>query len=402
MRSAASLHPRRRGAFVPLTAFLLAVLVAMVAFAVDTGWIVLARTELQAAADAAALAGADPLMDAYVQYQLAALNPGNAQSNNQATIISNAMTSARARAKAYASYNGAGGVSSLTLNDSDIEFGFTDGNGSYTAYDSNNPVFPNTIKVTLRRDSAANGSLRLFFAPVIGNQSASLQATASATIMGGVADSVATSSTSFRMLPMAYDVNAWNNFVQNGTLPDGTQAPVGSNGVPYMQVYPCIQNVGNFGMLSLNDSHIGADTIDGWINNGMAPSDVASLKSADLIPLSAHDPNSWSWLADTGLKASNVQTVNNYTGTTFLLPLFLPKDSNTATYQPGVGNGSYYNFNIVQFVGVKIVAPQQVNQQVMVQPAAMVDPSIVFSGQPVPAGTTSSLMTTFTYPRLSR
>lgn len=58
-------HParRRRGAIVLLAAFLVIILVAVVAFAVDLGYVVLARTQLQVAADAAALAGAGAAPD---------------------------------------------------------------------------------------------------------------------------------------------------------------------------------------------------------------------------------------------------------------------------------------------------------------------------------------------------
>lgn len=56
-------RPReRRGAILVLTAVLIALLVAMVAFAVDIGYIVLVRTQLQAAADAAALACAGTIV----------------------------------------------------------------------------------------------------------------------------------------------------------------------------------------------------------------------------------------------------------------------------------------------------------------------------------------------------
>ena len=47
---------RRRGAILLLSAFLLVVMLAMVAFAVDIGFIVLVRTQLQAAADASVMA----------------------------------------------------------------------------------------------------------------------------------------------------------------------------------------------------------------------------------------------------------------------------------------------------------------------------------------------------------
>ncbi len=53
----------RRGTIVVLTAFLLIVVVAMVAFSVDIGYIVTCRTELQRAVDAGALAGVGALGD---------------------------------------------------------------------------------------------------------------------------------------------------------------------------------------------------------------------------------------------------------------------------------------------------------------------------------------------------
>jgi hypothetical protein len=102
-------------------------------------------------------------MDAYVQYQMAG---AAGQASSQSTILTNAMKSARLKAEAFASCNGAGGVSSLTLNDGDVEFGYTDGSGTYTPYSSGQP-FPNTVKVTLRMDSSANGALGLFFAPAM-------------------------------------------------------------------------------------------------------------------------------------------------------------------------------------------------------------------------------------------
>src|SRR5882672_3669429 len=74
---------RRRGAIVPLFALLLIPLMAMLAFSIDVGYMVLTKAELQNAADAAALAGAQKLQTLYVQYNL----PNQSQ---QATVLSNA------------------------------------------------------------------------------------------------------------------------------------------------------------------------------------------------------------------------------------------------------------------------------------------------------------------------
>ncbi len=96
-------HPQRRGAVTVLVAFLLVPFTAMVAFAIDIAWIVQARSDLQAAADAAALAGAEQLMSGFVQYSL----PGQ---TTQSSIINAAESSAKTYAKNFAGYNTAGGV----------------------------------------------------------------------------------------------------------------------------------------------------------------------------------------------------------------------------------------------------------------------------------------------------
>ena len=390
---------KRRGAIAPLTAILLVFLIGMVAFAVDTGWMVLSQTNLQNAADASALAGANPLMSAYVQYSV------STSSSTKTTILNAAMASARANAKLYAGYNSAGGVKSLALNDSDVEFGFTDAKNNYTPAPTFTG-FPNTIKVRLRLDSQANQPLNLFFGPVLGTKTSSLNAIAAATIYGGQVNSFSTNG-NVGLLPITYDVNHWNSFVATGQSPDGTTQN-DANGVPQLQVYPSVKFSGNFGQLSLSNSHVGESTESGWVQNGASPSDIQALISANLIPLANHPANTWDWQGDTGFKASLVMTINNYVGQTFMLPLFTPVNAGTAAnnysdYQAGTGNGSHYYYDIVQFVAVTIQQPSSSNRQVVVQPAAMIEPNAILNPATIaPVGTSSQLVTTFTTPKLTQ
>src|SRR6185369_15977722 len=79
---------RRRGATVVLMACLMVVFVAMVAFALDIGYICSVQAELQNAADAAALAGA--------QQSLQAMTASNSEAAIIApTIVSSASHSAQ-------------------------------------------------------------------------------------------------------------------------------------------------------------------------------------------------------------------------------------------------------------------------------------------------------------------
>ena len=146
-------------------------ILAMLAFSIDAGYMVLVRTDLQNAADSAALAGAEKMQELWVQYY----TPGQP---NQSGILTSATTntsgSPMATAERFATYNRAGNVN-LTLLDQDVHFGFTNASGTYsTSYAG----FPNTIEVTVRRDEVANGPLALFFARVLGMSSVDIQATA--------------------------------------------------------------------------------------------------------------------------------------------------------------------------------------------------------------------------------
>jgi Flp pilus assembly protein TadG len=404
------LAPARRGAIAPLTALLLIPLLGMMAFSVDMGYITHTQNELQSAADAAALAGASQLRNNFVGYYLPGTSAGQ-----QATLLSTAESNAKAQAKLYAGYNTAAGVS-LALLDSDIEFGYTDSSGNYTPC----PMYtgyPNTVKVTLRRDGSANGPLGLFFGPVIGAPTANLTATAAATLFAGGIDGFSTSN-DFKVpiLPMTYDINHWNNFIQTGQDPDGNTT-VGSNGLAQLNVYPSLKFTGNFGELSLNQSTNGSSSINNWIENGVSTTDLKSEYSANLLPLSAHNTlpaptytnTPPDWLGNPGVKDTTIQTAGNYAGKLYLLPLFKPVNNGVpdpTQYQAGQGQGSNYYYTIVQFVGVIVtsVTSSGDNKAITVQPTAAISPNVLFANLAPAAPPTSSspLATTFSAPKLTQ
>jgi Flp pilus assembly protein TadG len=404
---------RRRGALTVLVALLAVPFLAMVAFAVDIAWIVQARSDLQNAADSAALAGVEQLTSGFVQYSL----PGQTQ---QSTILTASETVATTYAKAFAFANTAGAVPSLRLNDSDIEFGFTDGQGTYTPAPTYTG-FPNTLKATMRLDSQANGPLTLFFSPIFGINSTNVKASAAATIYTGKIVNFQTKpGHNGKLLPLTLDVNAWDTFIQSGVSSDGT-VKTNANGAPQMQVYPSPNLApGNFGMLSLNDSSNAASDINAWILNGLSQTDTSNLQSSGLIPLQTPNAGLWNWKGATGFKSSDLNTLP--VGTSFLLPVFEPvvgvpgatyEAASGTTYQSsdntagaatvgtsGVGQNAYYN--ILAFVGVTITQVDS-SQDAMIQPSALMDPTAVFDPTTVvPAGTTNTLITTFTTPKLTQ
>jgi hypothetical protein len=127
-------------------------MLTMIAFAVDVGYMNLTRTQLQAAADSAALAAAS------VSYE------------DRSTIES--------VAKTYAGYHYAGGHK-VQLNSADIEFGTWDS--------ANRKFIPSTslgtaIRVTAKTSANNGGATPLFFARIVGHSSQNQSASAVAAV----------------------------------------------------------------------------------------------------------------------------------------------------------------------------------------------------------------------------
>jgi hypothetical protein len=94
--------------------------------------------------------------------------------------------------------------------------------------------------------------------------------------------------------------------------------------------------------------------------------------------------------------------MNANVGNTYLIPLFQPYSTNP--YVPATGQGSNYYYDVVQFVAVTIMPVSDTNRLIVVQPAAYIDPSAIFTaGSVVPMGTgpSATSSTTFTAPKLS-
>lgn len=135
-------HKPRRGNIIVLSGALLTCLLALVALAVDVGYIAHAHTELQRTADAVALAAAAKLPN-----QLAAMDAGIATAQDNNTSIA------------------------TSLNSSDFVFGWwSRRNGTFTSpAPTNRPT--NAVQVTVSRTAARGNPLNLFFGRVVSRNS---------------------------------------------------------------------------------------------------------------------------------------------------------------------------------------------------------------------------------------
>jgi hypothetical protein len=149
----------RRGFALIYTALIMVVLIGFVSFAVDVGRVQLAKTELRAAADASARAGASAVR----------ISAGEAQS----------------RAVAYAAANDCLGTPVAVDPAADLEIGRWDRTTHVFTPLSGDLSRANAMRVRVFRTRQRNNPLPLVFAPVIGQATCDAAAVATAAVRGG-------------------------------------------------------------------------------------------------------------------------------------------------------------------------------------------------------------------------
>jgi hypothetical protein len=360
-----------------MAALLMTMLVGMLAFSIDIGYICSVEAELQNAADAAALAGAQQMQNGFVSFY----SPGQTQQQQiflQVTTDTSNPASPIPTAQQFAAANRAGGVF-VKVPTTDISFSYYDGTNPFVAASYPN-YFPNTITVTTRRDNVANTPLGLFFAPIFGINTTNLTATASATIYAGDVSSLQViPGVDAHILPVALDMNVWANFANaNWTSPWlGGNVTTGPNGNPQLQVYPFATNTpGSFGLLDLGPPATNTPAFRAWIDSGATPNDINYLLSNNLLPVSITAPQSWT--VGPGLKSTLLSNFQSQIGVPNLIPLFQPVTP-LPNYVAASGTGSNATYSIVGFVGVTISQAEGSGggMNISVQSSAIVDPTAV-------------------------
>ena len=222
----------RRGSALLLVALALIPLFAMLAFAVDYGRICVAKSELQRAADSAALAAAQEL------YQ--SQRPGSKLTPEEAVL------EARKAAKEYFELNLAVGTT-LTLRDADIEIGYlADSNQPDAPLDTSDPATFNTVRVLGRRDAESNGAIPMTFGRILGMRSTEAKASAVASFINRIAGFKAPvdEGPHIPMMPLALDLETWEAALAGQASDqwswdaEAQKVVAGSDGILECNLYP--------------------------------------------------------------------------------------------------------------------------------------------------------------------
>jgi Flp pilus assembly protein TadG len=190
------------GSVAVITAICLVFLVGFVALVLDVGHLYAVRSELQNAADAAALAGAR------------ALFPINGYPDANLILLTDppycdlAVTSGRAAAAS----NQAGGVANLATAPADIETGIWDWNAKTFTPDATPSFNINAVRAKVRRDAVANQPVASWFASILGFDSTPVNAVSVAAV--GYIE-----KPEGAYLPIFVRTDDWTNWTKNAIQP---------------------------------------------------------------------------------------------------------------------------------------------------------------------------------------
>lgn len=366
----------RRGLVLVLVALLMVAMLGFTALVVDIGFISLIRNEMQTAADASALAAGLELADGY--------GPGAVRTQSAMA------TRARSAGAAIAAANPMADRAHAYLNSTrDLEFGQQAWNSSAHRWEFQAGSSPYTaVRTTIRRDQTAesgnssttlDGPLNLFFARFLGFNTAKCRCKAVAALKPGVGVKIAPgSSATADVLPIALDLQSWNNLLAGSGSddysfdPDTGSVRNGSDGIKEINIYPTgSANLppGNRGTVDFGSSNNSTADLSRQIRYGLNASDLSYFPNGEL----RFDKGPMIINGDTGISAGIKDDLAAIIGKPRAMPLF--------TSVSGPGNNAMYT--IPKLVGVRIVyvkltgSPTQ--KLVIVQPATFVSKQVITS-----------------------
>jgi len=375
-------RPRRPGNTILLAMLMMMVMFALLAFSVDTGYLLLTRTQLQRSADAAAMAAAWDMLD---QKIAAAGNTTNTSSSQQASR-------AHQVADQFATLNNVGNVAPR-LAFGDVSVGYLENPSDSNAQLVNDPSRANAVRVLIRRAEDQNGQTPLFFARVMGFTSLAQEATATASFADSFRGLRApTGGGNLDFLPLALDRETFYNLLAGigsdlwSWNSDSETIGSGSDGIKEANLFPQgTGSPGNRGTVDIGSNNNSTADLSRQIRDGVTPADLAYHGGK----LEFNSDGKLFLNGDTGISAAIKDDLAAIKGKSRIIPLF--------TQVAGNGNNAYYT--IVEFAAVRILdvdlTGSKNNKRVIIQPA----PMVFQGGIPQTSGGTS--VTTFMYSPIS-
>ncbi len=314
----------RRGAIMVWTTFMLIVVLAFVAFAVDVGFLSSAKSDLQNAADASARAAARALPQGQTEIEL--------------------------RARRFAEINQVNHKTIRFLPGEDLEVGIWDPiQREFSPLPMNLVNLANATRITTRLDQRRGTGLRLPFAPILGWDKTQVSAIAVAAIHKQIRGFSDPGEQKYHpILPFTLDHFSWEQ-LENGLGADRfswneelEMVEPGPDGLPEINLFPSGNYApGNRGYIEIGAGGGENSTLNRQIRKGVTGKDL-DFHGGELV-LDGNDE--FTIGGKPGVRASQKDAFESIIGDVRVVPLFAEVS--------GTGNNTQYE--IVGWAGVRVM-----------------------------------------------
>lgn len=358
----------RRGKIIVLFGALLPFLVGGMALSVDTGVIGTARSQLQTAADAAALAGARQF--AFNRKNtFSTIMMGKIRSDALAMVARNKVLRVTPVLNDNPSNSTTGEIVLGRLNSSDF---------SRTIPDTSGPVSNfNSVLIKLSRDASHGGVVPGFFSSLFTKKGSSLKVFSTATMRAyEIAGAKSVGNQSATLLPIVLDKPTFDAMMAGTTTDEFEWSDLynsvrtGPDGITESKLYPVKNgNPGNWGTIKVGVSNNSTSTLGEQIRYGITPGQLATFPGSKIELNQNLSPPSITFEGNPGISAGIKDDLESIIGK----PVFIP------IYDQTGGNGNNAWYRVIKFAGVRIVFVDFKGNPkfVIVQPANVTDPTAI-------------------------
>jgi hypothetical protein len=343
---------------------MMVMMLAMLAFAIDVGYLAIARSELQRSADAAAIAATWELID-----QSALVGD-----DDEVCMYSNV----RSAAGEFAGLNHVlQRTPGLTTEDVDIGY-LANPSDPSAALDLSGQHLPNAVRVRVRRASQQNGEVPFFIARILGVESIAAEAEATAALLSNFRGyRIPSDGSNLEIIPLALDEETWIGMLEGGGDDcwrwdeDDSCVRPGSDGRREVNLYPLgTGSPGNRGTVDIGGSNNSTNDIARQVVHGISPEDLEHHGGK-----LEFDGNGELMLnGDTGISAGIKDELASIIGKKRIIPIFRCVE--------GPGNNAVYT--IVAFAGVRIMSVKltgaPAKKKVMIQPETVISKGGIYDG----------------------
>lgn len=354
---------KRRGITMVFVVVLIPVLLGAAALTIDVGLLVNTKTDLQIAADAAALAGVSALStDEMMRVRMREDDP---------SALAAVTRMAERLAARFSSYNPSLGTETTYIDPKDITVGWIDlESGTSPIVTDVPPSQFNAVQTIVRRThKSRNGPVELLFARIFGIATGDVTATATAVFDDRVAG--LSSSNGPTIWPFSINETVFRDSFKNGGdqfgYDDVTDSVSGfGDGINEIHLFPNKTAPGNFGTLNFGGSGSSSELVE-QIDYGLTPEDIeAAIGSTELNFLDDEgDHITYDIFGNTGISATMEVNLQRYIGK--LIGFFVHTDVDF--------NGSNAIYTLERMVFGRLMSAELTGGEkgIWIQPVSIVD-----------------------------